>query len=62
MTNEAETTWTIPTKGNWPLVLTVLGLTYIQAFTKAYKEVKPPTVTLPFMRYEEWKKKCNGEV
>lgn len=37
--------------------MSVLGLTYRQAFTKAYKEVKPSSVTLPFMRYEEWKKK-----
>jgi len=37
--------------------MSVLGLTYRHAFTKAYKEVKPSSVTLPFMRYEEWKKK-----
>ncbi|MGE7839596.1 phage minor head protein [Lysinibacillus sp. NPDC093712] len=39
-----------------------LGLTYKQAFNKAYKEVKPPSVTVPFMSYEEWKKKFSGEV
>jgi len=38
-----------------------LGLTYKQAFSKAYKEVKPPSVTMPFVSYEEWKKKFSGE-
>lgn len=38
-----------------------LGLTYRQAFNKAYKEVKPLSVTVPFMSYEEWKKKFSGE-
>lgn len=38
-----------------------LGLTYKQAFNKAYKQVKPPSVTVPFMSYEEWKKKFSGE-
>ncbi|WP_404803904.1 hypothetical protein [Lysinibacillus sp. S1] len=31
-----------------------LGLTYKQAFNKAYKEVKPPRVVVPFVSYEEW--------
>lgn len=38
-----------------------LGLTYKQAFNKAYKQVKPPSVVVPFMSYEEWKKKFSGE-
>lgn len=38
-----------------------LGLTYRQAFTKAYKELKPPSVTVPFMRFEDWKKQFSGE-
>lgn len=33
-----------------------LGLTYKQAFNKAYKEVKPPSVVVPFISYEEWRK------
>ncbi len=37
------------------------GLTYKQAFNKAYKQVKPPSVTVPFMSYEEWKKEFSGE-
>ncbi|PCD81989.1 phage head morphogenesis protein [Lysinibacillus fusiformis] len=36
------------------------GLTYKQAFNKAYKQVKPPSVTVPFMSYEEWKKKFSA--
>ncbi|MEY2372941.1 phage minor head protein [Lysinibacillus capsici] len=36
------------------------GLTYRQAFNKAYKQVKPPSVTVPFMSYEEWKKKFSA--
>ncbi|MGE7984920.1 phage minor head protein [Lysinibacillus fusiformis] len=39
-----------------------LGLTYKQAFNKAYKQVKPPSVVVPFVSYEEWKKKFSGEV
>ncbi|MFJ7665591.1 phage minor head protein [Lysinibacillus sp. NPDC097195] len=38
-----------------------LGLTYKQAFNKAYKQVKPPSVTVPFMSYEDWKNKFSGE-
>ena len=38
-----------------------LGLTYKQAFNKAYKQVKPPSVTVPFISYEDWKKKFSGE-
>ncbi|MFJ7700002.1 phage minor head protein [Lysinibacillus fusiformis] len=36
------------------------GLTYRQAFNKAYRQVKPPSVTVPFMSYEEWKKKFSA--
>ncbi|WP_313150864.1 phage head morphogenesis protein [Lysinibacillus capsici] len=36
------------------------GLTYRQAFNKAYQQVKPPSVTVPFMSYEEWKKKFSA--
>lgn len=39
-----------------------LGLTYKEAFNKAYKQVKPPSVTVPFISYEEWKKKFSVEV
>lgn len=38
-----------------------LGLTYKKAFSKAYKEVKPPNVTVPFMSYEVWRKQFSGE-
>lgn len=38
-----------------------LGLTYRQAFNKAYKEVKPPSVTVPYVSYNEWRKKFSGE-
>lgn len=38
-----------------------IGLTYKQAFNKAYKQVKPPSVTVPFMSYEEWRKQFSGE-
>ncbi|MGE7840518.1 phage minor head protein [Lysinibacillus sp. NPDC093712] len=38
-----------------------LGLTYRQAFNKAYKEVKPPSVTLPYVSYKEWRKKFSRE-
>ncbi|UED81944.1 phage head morphogenesis protein [Lysinibacillus sp. CD3-6] len=38
-----------------------MGLTYKQAFSKAYKEVKPPSVTIPYVSYKEWKKKFSGE-
>lgn len=38
-----------------------MGLTYKQAFNKAYKEVKPPSVTMPYVSYNEWKKKFSGE-
>lgn len=38
-----------------------LGLTYRQAFNRAYKEVNPPSVTVPFVSYKEWKKKFSGE-
>lgn len=38
-----------------------LGLTYRQAFNKAYKEVKPPSVTLPYVSYYEWRKKFSRE-
>lgn len=38
-----------------------MGLTYKKAFNKAYKEVKPPNVTVPFMSYEEWRKQFSGE-
>ncbi|EON72244.1 phage minor head protein [Lysinibacillus sphaericus] len=38
-----------------------LGLTYKQAFNKAYKEVKPPNVTMLYVSYYEWKKKFSGE-
>ncbi|WP_069512805.1 phage head morphogenesis protein, partial [Lysinibacillus sphaericus] len=38
-----------------------LGLTYKKAFNKAYKEVKPPSVTMPYVSYNEWKKKFSGE-
>ncbi|MFJ8513408.1 phage head morphogenesis protein [Lysinibacillus xylanilyticus] len=38
-----------------------VGLTYKQAFNKAYKEVKPPSVTVPFMSYDDWKKQFTGE-
>ncbi|WP_312130766.1 phage head morphogenesis protein [Lysinibacillus capsici] len=36
------------------------GLTYRKAFNKAYQQVKPPSVTVPFMSYEEWKKKFSA--
>lgn len=38
-----------------------LGLTYRQAFNNAYKEVKPPSVTLPYVSYNEWRRKFSGE-
>lgn len=38
-----------------------LGLTYKQEFNKAYKEVKPPSVTVPFMSFEDWRKQFSGE-
>ncbi|MGF0470343.1 phage minor head protein [Lysinibacillus fusiformis] len=38
-----------------------LGLTYKQAFNKAYKEVKPPSVTIPFISYEEWRNQFSGK-
>ncbi len=38
-----------------------LGLTYRQEFNKAYKEVKPPSVTLPYVSYYEWRKKFSRE-
>ncbi|MGE7946483.1 phage minor head protein [Lysinibacillus sp. NPDC093688] len=38
-----------------------MGLTYKHAFNKAYKEVKPPSVTVPFMSYEEWRKQFSGK-
>ncbi len=38
-----------------------LGLTYRQAFNKAYKEVTPPSVTVPYISYNEWRKKFSGE-
>jgi len=38
-----------------------LGLSYNQAFNKAYKEVKPPSVTVPFMSFVEWRKQFSGE-
>ncbi|WP_244311191.1 phage minor head protein [Lysinibacillus tabacifolii] len=38
-----------------------LGLTYRQAFNKAYKEVNPPSVTVPFMSFEDWRKQFSGE-
>ncbi|MGE7092543.1 phage minor head protein [Lysinibacillus sp. NPDC048646] len=38
-----------------------MGLTYKQAFNKAYKEVNPPSVTVPFVSYKDWKKKFSGE-
>ncbi|MGG2111922.1 phage minor head protein [Lysinibacillus pakistanensis] len=41
--------------------MTDLGLTYRQAFNKAYKQVKPPSVTVPFMSYEEWRKQLSEE-
>ncbi|MFJ6264414.1 phage minor head protein [Lysinibacillus xylanilyticus] len=37
------------------------GLTYKQAFNKAYKDVKPPSVTVPFMSFGEWRKQFSGE-
>ncbi|MFJ7662406.1 hypothetical protein ACIQXW_08395 [Lysinibacillus sp. NPDC097162] len=38
-----------------------LGLTYRQAFNKAYKEVKPSSVTIPYVSYNEWRKKFSAE-
>lgn len=38
-----------------------LGLTYRQAFNKAYKEVKPPSVTIPYVSYNVWRKEFGGE-
>ncbi|MGE8004373.1 phage minor head protein [Lysinibacillus sp. NPDC093216] len=38
-----------------------MGLTYKQAFNKAYKDIKPPSVTVPFMSFEEWRKQFSGE-
>jgi SPP1 gp7 family putative phage head morphogenesis protein len=38
-----------------------LGLTYRQAFNKANKEVKPPSVKVPYVSYNEWRKKFSGE-
>lgn len=38
-----------------------LGMTYRDAFNKAYKEVKPPSVTVPFLSYDEWRKQFSGE-
>ncbi len=31
-----------------------LGLTYRQAFNKAYKQIKPPSVVIPIVSYEGW--------
>jgi len=39
-----------------------LGLTYKQAFNKAYKQIKPPSVVIPFVSNEGWRKQFNGEV
>lgn len=39
-----------------------LGLTYKQAFNKAYKQIKPPSVVIPFVSYEGWRKQFNDEV
>ncbi len=33
------------------------GLTYAQALKKAQKAVKPPSTIMPYVTYEEWKKK-----
>ncbi|MED4461853.1 phage minor head protein [Metabacillus fastidiosus] len=33
------------------------GLTYLQSLKKAQKEVQPPSVTIPYVTFEEWKKK-----
>lgn len=38
-----------------------LGLTYKQAFNKAYKEVKPPSIVIPFVSYESWREQFSGE-
>lgn len=38
-----------------------LGLTYRQAFNKAYKQIKPPSVIVPFVSYEVWRKQFRGE-
>ncbi|MBG9549759.1 phage minor head protein [Cytobacillus firmus] len=33
------------------------GLTYIQALKKAQKAIKPPSTTMPYVTFEDWKKK-----
>ena len=38
-----------------------MGLTYKQAFAIAYKEVQPPSVTVPFISYENWRNQFSGE-
>lgn len=32
------------------------GMTYVQAFNRAQKEIKPPTRVIPYVSYEEWEK------
>lgn len=36
------------------------GLTYKQALKRAQKEISPPTTTMPFTSFEEWKSKFAG--
>ncbi|WP_205288928.1 hypothetical protein [Lysinibacillus fusiformis] len=38
-----------------------LGQTYRQAFSKAYKEVKPPNVKVPFLSYEDWREQFSAK-
>lgn len=38
-----------------------MGLTYRQAFNKAYQEVKPPSVTVPYVSYVDWRQQFSGE-
>ncbi len=33
------------------------GLTYVQALKKAQKAIKPPSTTMPYVTFEDWKKK-----
>lgn len=38
------------------------GLSFTQAFHKAFKRVSPPNITVPYMTYEEWRNKYSAEV
>ena len=38
------------------------GMTFRQALKKANKEVKPPSKSVPYITYEDWRKKFAGDV